>query len=185
MNCPKCGADNPDGSLFCGDCGAPIAEKVLEPEAAAVPAAAEQFVSCPDCGAQNEAGAIFCTTCRAVLTALPASVPPSLEPGSEHEELVLPGGHLHAQLPRRCPSCGGPVFPGEARCPRCGADPVAAALAEERMVPQDARGPILYEDRPIFGDQLPPVYRDRRRRRGQPFFQLEDLIDLIVRFLSR
>jgi len=183
VNCPRCGADNPDHSLFCGECGAPMAEKAPQRGTDALLAAAEDPVRCPACGAHNAAGAVFCATCRGVLSATPAGAPSGLQPRSEHKEAFAPAGRPHAELPKRCPSCGSPVYPGQARCPQCGADPVAAALSEAQMVPQDARGPILYEDRPIFEDLLTPTARPSRR--GRPFLGLDDLIDLIVRFFFR
>ncbi len=53
MRCPKCGAENPSGKKFCGDCGAPLANR------------------CPQCGADNPPGKRFCGECGASLT-LPA-----------------------------------------------------------------------------------------------------------------
>jgi hypothetical protein len=74
-------------------------------------------------------------------------------------------GQQGARLPKRCPSCGGPVYPDEARCSRCGADPVATALAEASTVPQDADGHDLPDvarwglSGPRFRDLLPGKYR--------------------------
>src|SRR4029453_17688383 len=56
--CRNCGADNPEGSRFCGSCGAAIA-------------AIEQ---CPNCGAENPAGQSFCNSCGSRL-ATPAEAP--------------------------------------------------------------------------------------------------------------
>src|SRR6266849_6732033 len=50
MECPSCGAINPDGKKFCGEC------------AAALP------VRCPACGSENPAGTKFCGDCGAGLT---------------------------------------------------------------------------------------------------------------------
>ena len=51
--CPKCGAQNPAGMKFCGNCGAPLrpTEK-----------------TCPKCGAKNPPGMKFCGNCGAKLT---------------------------------------------------------------------------------------------------------------------
>ena len=68
-----------------------------------------------------------------------------MEGDAPEPEARAPAGHPHAQLSRRCPSCGGPVYPDQARCLRCGAYYVAAAHAEARMVPQDASGPALQD----------------------------------------
>jgi class 3 adenylate cyclase len=51
MFCPSCGQDNPDDSIFCGDCGASLA--------------AEQ--SCPSCGKANPSDLKFCRACGARL----------------------------------------------------------------------------------------------------------------------
>jgi class 3 adenylate cyclase len=51
MSCSKCGADNPAGKKFCGDCGAPLANL------------------CAKCGADNPAGKRFCGECGAPLGA--------------------------------------------------------------------------------------------------------------------
>jgi class 3 adenylate cyclase/predicted ATPase len=51
VRCAKCGAENPSGKKFCGDCGAPLAN------------------SCPKCGADNPAGKRFCGECGASLGA--------------------------------------------------------------------------------------------------------------------
>ncbi|HEY2200641.1 MAG TPA: zinc ribbon domain-containing protein, partial [Solirubrobacteraceae bacterium] len=48
--CPSCGAANPDGKRFCGDCGSPLA------------------VGCPSCGADNRSENKFCGDCGALLT---------------------------------------------------------------------------------------------------------------------
>ena len=159
MYCPKCGADNPEGSIFCGDCGAPLAEGEPQLEAPASPAAAEGPVRCSHCGADNAAGAVFCSTCRGVLSAPSAGAPSGIEPRSADEE----------KLPKRCPSCGGPVYLGQARCRRCGADPVAEAHFESQMEPKDARGPILYEEQPL-------------NKRGE--LRRPDLWDVIEAFLG-
>src|SRR5579863_10424480 len=49
MRCGQCGADNPDGKRFCGDCGSALALK------------------CASCGAENPAGKKFCGDCGARL----------------------------------------------------------------------------------------------------------------------
>ena len=47
--CPSCGAENPAGKRFCGDCGIALA------------------LSCPACGAENPEGKKFCGDCGAPL----------------------------------------------------------------------------------------------------------------------
>jgi hypothetical protein len=49
MLCTKCGAENPAGKRFCGDCGAPLANR------------------CVRCGAENPPEKKFCGDCGSVL----------------------------------------------------------------------------------------------------------------------
>ena len=51
MRCSKCGAENPEGKKFCGDCGAMMENR------------------CPQCSADNAPGKRFCGDCGAALTA--------------------------------------------------------------------------------------------------------------------
>jgi predicted ATPase/class 3 adenylate cyclase len=51
MRCAKCGSANPVGKKFCGDCGAPLANR------------------CAQCGADNPPGKSFCGDCGAALLA--------------------------------------------------------------------------------------------------------------------
>src|ERR1700759_5500826 len=53
MTCPSCGAENPAGKRFCGDCGTALA------------------AGCPACGAENPPGKSFCGDCGAPLEAEP------------------------------------------------------------------------------------------------------------------
>jgi class 3 adenylate cyclase len=49
MDCGACGASNPDGNRFCGDCAAPLPQR------------------CGSCGAENPPGKRFCGHCAASL----------------------------------------------------------------------------------------------------------------------
>jgi Double zinc ribbon len=49
MECPSCGAINPDGNRFCGQCGAALPFR------------------CPACGSENPAETKFCGDCGASL----------------------------------------------------------------------------------------------------------------------
>ena len=54
------GHENPDGSLFCDECGEPLASGA--PVAAPAAADADSQV-CPNCGASSPAGEAFCSNC--------------------------------------------------------------------------------------------------------------------------
>src|SRR5262249_34938147 len=56
--CERCGAPNPVGQRFCGNCGASLSR------------------SCPNCGEPTAPGARFCGSCGTALAA-PAAVPAS------------------------------------------------------------------------------------------------------------
>ncbi len=65
------GHENPDGSLFCDECGEPLASGAP----VAAPAQAQDAGSqvCPSCGATNAAGELFCSNCGSPLgSAAPA-----------------------------------------------------------------------------------------------------------------
>jgi hypothetical protein len=62
MRCAKCGAENPAGKRFCGDCGAPLANR------------------CRQWGAENSFEKKFCGDCGSALgTAMTAALAPSWE----------------------------------------------------------------------------------------------------------
>ncbi|MEM3899407.1 MAG: zinc ribbon domain-containing protein, partial [Candidatus Bathyarchaeia archaeon] len=51
--CPNCGAKNPVGMKFCGQCGSPLTQTAE--------------TTCPNCGAKNPPGMKFCGNCGAKL----------------------------------------------------------------------------------------------------------------------
>jgi ribosomal protein L40E len=53
VQCPKCKAENPPGSTFCGKCG----NRLTAPE-----------IDCPKCGAKNSSTNEFCNVCGAQLS---------------------------------------------------------------------------------------------------------------------
>jgi class 3 adenylate cyclase/tetratricopeptide (TPR) repeat protein len=59
MRCSKCGAENPGGKKFCGDCGAAVENH------------------CPQCGADNPPAKRFCGNCGAALLASSTPTPSS------------------------------------------------------------------------------------------------------------
>src|SRR5579875_1988200 len=70
--CARCGAENPQGVKFCGECGSPLARP------------------CPACGTPNEAGRKFCGECGARLaaTASAPAVPETAVPVAAERRLV-------------------------------------------------------------------------------------------------
>src|SRR5882757_6105446 len=64
MRCAKCGAENPVGKRFCGDCGAALANR------------------CAQCGAENPAEKKFCGDCGAVLAASASPAPSTVLAGA-------------------------------------------------------------------------------------------------------
>jgi class 3 adenylate cyclase/tetratricopeptide (TPR) repeat protein len=70
--CPSCGAANPDGKRFCGDCGSPLA------------------AGCPSCGSENPPGNKFCGDCGAPLApSAQAFEPKPVEADASDAELRL------------------------------------------------------------------------------------------------
>jgi class 3 adenylate cyclase/tetratricopeptide (TPR) repeat protein len=71
MRCSKCGANNPTGKKFCGDCGAPLTNL------------------CPKCGAENPPGQRFCGDCGTALLSRNASA----ETPSNRPNIVISAEH--------------------------------------------------------------------------------------------
>jgi predicted ATPase/class 3 adenylate cyclase len=65
MSCPSCGAQNPPGQKFCGECGAALA------------------ALCSSCGAQNPPGQKFCGECGALLAEAQSPAPVREAPAAE------------------------------------------------------------------------------------------------------
>jgi hypothetical protein len=75
------GHENPDGSLFCDECGEPLAASA--PVAAPAPATGAGTQVCPSCNTVNPAGESFCSNCGSPLsgsTAAAAAAPTLAEP---------------------------------------------------------------------------------------------------------
>jgi DNA-directed RNA polymerase subunit M/transcription elongation factor TFIIS len=56
VRCPKCGAEVPISSTFCGTCGSPVNTAPAE-------ASVANTIQCPQCGVQMQSDKIFCTNC--------------------------------------------------------------------------------------------------------------------------
>ena len=70
--CPHCGAKNPAGQKFCGDCGKSIVVGVVCPSCGKVNATGQKFCGdcgtklskkCPSCGKENDMNQKFCGDC--------------------------------------------------------------------------------------------------------------------------
>lgn len=68
--CPKCGAENPEGQKFCGDCGGGFDE----PSKARL-----GLVKCPNCGFDNPEGKRFCADCGSMIPRTPRTIVPAKE----------------------------------------------------------------------------------------------------------
>jgi len=67
MKCQKCGAENPEGQKFCGECG----HNLEEP-----PQARLGVVKCPNCGFDNPEGRRFCADCGSMIPRRPREAKP-------------------------------------------------------------------------------------------------------------
>ncbi|MGR3294745.1 MAG: double zinc ribbon domain-containing protein [Candidatus Bathyanammoxibius sp.] len=93
MRGPKCRTENPEGSSFCRECGAGVAEDVAP--------------GCPACGTELPVGARFCNKCGHALaeptptaTGPPLSEPTSLVSGRyQVKQFLGEGGKSVAHIP--------------------------------------------------------------------------------------
>jgi Double zinc ribbon len=137
VNCPRCGTANPDDLLFCQECNAFLLEGAPEPGPPTFQPAAEGLVRCRACGAESALGTVFCPTCGKLLfESSAADEGASIGAGVDLPSRGAAAGESGEQpgepQPRRCPACGGPVYPHQAQCSRCGAHATALARPEER-----------------------------------------------------
>jgi predicted nucleic acid-binding Zn ribbon protein len=132
--CPTCGAQSPEGAIFCDECGASLQSRSpqtvsqppvpqIQPAAVATPGTR----NCPVCGTPTLQGSLFCENCGASLaqeTTLPPVadiyLPPTVAiPGAQTpaEAITAPGVPA---VPEPSPS---PVTipPSQLTCINCGA----------------------------------------------------------------
>jgi hypothetical protein len=69
LTCASCGSDEPAGSAFCGNCGAPFAAPEAEPTVTSTAAPTPGVQTCASCGNEEPEGAEFCGNCGAALVA--------------------------------------------------------------------------------------------------------------------
>lgn len=76
IKCPHCGAKNPKGQKFCGECGKSVVVGIVCPSCGMVNAVGQKFCGdcgtklskkCPECGADNDLSQKFCGNCGARL----------------------------------------------------------------------------------------------------------------------
>ena len=70
--CPHCGAKNPEGQKFCGECGKSIVVGIVCPKCGKVNGTGQKFCGdcgerlskkCPNCGKDNDLSQKFCGDC--------------------------------------------------------------------------------------------------------------------------
>lgn len=74
------GHENPDGSLFCDECGEPLSSGA--PVAAPATAQDAGAQVCPNCGATSPAGELFCSNCGSPLGGAAAPVAAPADPAT-------------------------------------------------------------------------------------------------------
>lgn len=91
---------------------------------------------CPQCGHENPPWLLICARCGAALPETSAPPPPSEEEeevvAEEPSTVVLPEAEPSPVIEAgaiACPQCGGPIYPGERFCARCGAPHPGVARA--------------------------------------------------------
>jgi len=143
VDCPRCGTANPDDLLFCQKCNAFLLDGAPEPEPPAFQPAAEGLVRCRACGAESTLGTVFCPTCGKLVFESSATdegvgIGAGVDSPSKGAATSESGEQPGEPQPRRCPACGGPVYPHQAQCSRCGARATALAQPEDQALALDA-----------------------------------------------
>jgi hypothetical protein len=158
--CPNCGAQQPEGAVFCDECGrsieasrpartAPAAGPPVSgpPAPDPIPNEGRTVVAsgiCPSCGVQVAALDAFCGNCGAPIGAARAASPPSargvVQQGGPPEPDPVPRGAVSVPagaswqaptLPKqRCTHCGAELAPESTFCDSCGASVTAASEAD-------------------------------------------------------
>ena len=99
------GHENPDGSLFCDECGEPLSSGAPVAAPAAAQDAGTQI--CPSCGASSPAGELFCSNCGSPLGAA--------APATATASPAAPAAPDYSQAPAAAPAA--PVAPAATAAP--------------------------------------------------------------------
>ena len=165
--CPTCGAAEPEGSSFCGNCGSALGTADPAP-----PEPALATVTCPSCGSEEPEGSRFCGTCGATfapceaeaeepVTELqppaapsfeaapapqPANNPPAADTTHHHHTTSTTGtGSNTAMVPMLPASTHGPTQTGSVRQ----AQPAPANAGTTTIRRRNTRSRGVVEDAPF------------------------------------
>ena len=103
--CPKCNAQNPSGTRFCGSCG----ENITPASAGAQ----QPTITCDKCNTQVPKGARFCPNCANPINACPAC-------GEDNHVNAIKCRKCGAAIPTDCQNCKVSIPAGAKFCPECG-----------------------------------------------------------------
>ncbi len=138
--CPNCQSQQPDGTVFCDNCGAKLnAPQVAQPQAAPAVSSAPTVVAsnCPQCGQPVNPGNAFCDNCGASLGPAAQS---SAGPQPVGQEAGQPAAAPPSAGGLTCSNCGAQLTPGSAFCDMCGA-PVASGQQQAASPPYQQQTP--------------------------------------------
>ena len=142
--CGNCGAQNPDTSLYCQDCGSRLGDwKPAEgPSRSATPPtglsrAEVASPACPRCGTDNPAGIRFCNNCGYQLNPPNQSSADPSSPGVAVQKTDADGSV--------CWRCYGVGDPGADFCKFCGARYADAPRPAESSEPKPSPAPAARE----------------------------------------
>ena len=139
MTCRYCGTALPDGALFCGECGQPVAASASDDAPTGASAIVAAARSVRDSGGSGATGAVRVIVAESDETAHPSTgfsiadlafSSPGETSQPDDDDRDLPDGSPPAGSPRdhgdasepasHCPQCGEPMAKGDVFCGECG-----------------------------------------------------------------